>query len=169
VGYVVRLFSPQRAGAVENLFTKRSSAAVRRADFEVYAKAEPGRFRTSNKHIPHEKVSPVERGTDALLRQTASIGPHTKAWSEAMTEARGIEAVRVLVGRTSLAGKHTTEALELACQMAFAYLDNSSYVRCGFATLPSPAAERGHIGVSGRCNFEEAPKLPKPGRPKPRN
>ena len=38
----------------------------------VHAKAEPGRFRTAAEHIPKEKVSAVERGTDALLRQVAA-------------------------------------------------------------------------------------------------
>lgn len=84
----------------------------------VHAKSEPGRLRTAQEHIPTEKVSAVERGTDALLRQTASIGPHTKAWSEAMTQSRGVEAVRVLVGLKSLAGKHSTDALESACEVA---------------------------------------------------
>ena len=77
----------------------------------VHAKAEPGRFRTAPEHIPKEKVSAVERGTDALLRQVASIGPHTRQWAEATTQARGVEAVRVLVGLKHLAGKHDSEAI----------------------------------------------------------
>ena len=44
----------------------------------VHAKTEPGRFRSAPEHIPHEKVSVVERGTDALLRQIATIGPHSR-------------------------------------------------------------------------------------------
>jgi transposase len=87
----------------------------------VHAKTEPGRFRTSPKHIPREKVSAVERGTDALLRQVATIGPHTRRWAEATTQARGVEAVRVLVGLRALAGKHPTESLEQACETALAY------------------------------------------------
>jgi transposase len=84
----------------------------------VHAKAEPGRFRTAGEHIPKEKVSVVERGTDALLRQVATIGPHTRQWAEAMTQARGVEGVRVLVGLKNLAGKHDSEALEEACRVA---------------------------------------------------
>ena len=87
----------------------------------VHSKCEPGRFRTDSKHIPKEKVSAVERGTDALLRQIAAIGPHTKAWSEATTQVRGVEAVRVLVGLKALAGKHETAALEEACRVALAH------------------------------------------------
>jgi len=84
-------------------------------------RAEPGRFRTDAHHIPKEKVSAVERGTDALLRQVAAIGPHTRQWSEAMTQARGVEGVRVLVGLKALAAKHKTQALEEACKKALAH------------------------------------------------
>ena len=87
----------------------------------VHAKAEPGRFRTANEHIPKEKFSAVERGTDALLRQIAAIGPHTRQWAEATTQARGVEAVRVLVGLKNLAGKHPSEALEEACRVALSH------------------------------------------------
>jgi len=87
----------------------------------VHAKVEPGRFRTAAEHIPREKVSAVERGTDALLRQVAAIGPQTRQWAEATTQARGVEAVRVLVGLKALACKHTPEALEHACQTALSY------------------------------------------------
>ena len=87
----------------------------------VHAKAEPGRFRTAAEHIPKEKVSAVERGTDALLRQIATIGPQTRQWAEATTQVRGVEGVRVLVGLKALAGKHSTEALERACETALAY------------------------------------------------
>ena len=87
----------------------------------VHAKAEPGRFRTANEHIPKEKFSAVERGTDAMLRQIAAIGPHTRQWAEATTQARGVEAVRVLVGLKNLAGKHPSEALEEACRVALSH------------------------------------------------
>ena len=87
----------------------------------VHAKAEPGRFRTAAEHIPKEKVSAVERGTDAMLRQIAAIGPHTRQWAEATTQARGVEAVRVLVGLKNLAGKHDSEALEEACRVALSH------------------------------------------------
>lgn len=87
----------------------------------VHAKAEPGRFRTAREHIPQEKVSAVERGTDALLRQVATIGPHTRQWAQAVTQARGVEAVRVLVGLKHLAGKHDVQALEDACRVALSH------------------------------------------------
>jgi transposase len=87
----------------------------------IHAKAEPGRFRTAAAHIPQEKVSAVERGTDALLRQVAAIGPQTRQWAEAMTAARGVEGVRVLVGLKHLAGKYDSEALEQACEVALSH------------------------------------------------
>jgi transposase len=87
----------------------------------VHAKAEPGRFRTAAEHIPKEKVSAVERGTDALLRQVAAIGPHTRQWAEATTQARGVEAVRVLVGLKHLAGKYPSPDLEEACRVALTH------------------------------------------------
>ncbi len=87
----------------------------------VHAKTEPGRFCTASEHIPQQKVSAVERGTDALLRQIACIGPQTRQWSEATVQARGVEAVRVLVGLKALAGKHRSEALEKACGAALAH------------------------------------------------
>ncbi len=87
----------------------------------LHVKTEPGRFRTAPEHIPKEKVSAVERGTDALLRQIAAIGPQTRQWAEATTQARGVEAVRVLVGLKDLAGKHRCEDLEEACRVALSH------------------------------------------------
>lgn len=87
----------------------------------LHAKCEPGRFRTDAAHIPAEKVSAVERGTDALLRQVAAVGPHTKAWGEAVIQSRGIEGIRVLVGLKALAGKHRSAELERACETALSY------------------------------------------------
>jgi transposase len=87
----------------------------------LHSKCEPGRFRTDAAHIPREKVSAVERGTDALLRQVATIGPHSKAWSEATIAIRGVEGVRVLVGLKALASKHQASALEEACETALGH------------------------------------------------
>ena len=87
----------------------------------LHAKCEPGRFRTDAAHIPAEKVSAVERGTAALLRQIAAVGPHTKAWGESVIQSRGIEGIRVLVGLKALAGKHRSAELERACETALTY------------------------------------------------
>ncbi len=87
----------------------------------IHAKAEPGRFRTAAAHIPNEKVSAVERGADHLLKQVALVGPQTRQWGEAMTQARGVEGIRVLVGLKNLAGKHESEAMERACEAALSH------------------------------------------------
>jgi len=87
----------------------------------VHAKAEPGRFRTDTQHIPKEKVSAVERGTAALLRQTLTIGPHAQQWASAMVQARGIEGVRVLVGLKALTGNYDSAAIDRACEKALTY------------------------------------------------
>jgi len=88
---------------------------------EHKGKVEAGRLRTDCSHIPAEKVSTIERGTDALMRHIASIGPHTKAWSELVIATCGVQGVRVLVGLKSLAGKHPYSDLEQACETAVAY------------------------------------------------
>lgn len=87
----------------------------------LHSRCEPGRFRTDSSHIPAEKVTTVERGTDVLLRRIAAIGPHTKAWSELVIASRGVQGVRVLVGLKALAGKHTSADLEAACETAVSY------------------------------------------------
>ena len=63
----------------------------------------------------------MERGAKSMLERIALIGTHTSQWAQAMTQARGVEAVRVLVGLKALAGKHSTEDLELACEKALAH------------------------------------------------
>ena len=87
----------------------------------VHAKAEPGRFRTSDEHIPKEKFSSVEHGAKHLLQRIEMIGPHTAAWARAMIQAQGVAGVRVLVGLKALTGKYSSEALEAACQSALAH------------------------------------------------
>lgn len=87
----------------------------------VHARHEPGRFSTHDRHLPREKISSVERGATWLLKQVAQIGPHAKAWSEAMVAHRGIEGIRVLQGLFSLTRKHRSGDLESACEIALSY------------------------------------------------
>jgi transposase len=88
----------------------------------VHARQEPGRFRTPPEVIAARKISMVERGAEWLLGRVRSrLGRHSTAWAEAMIEARGIEAVRVLQGLLSLAGRHPTAAIEEACKIAVGY------------------------------------------------
>ena len=87
----------------------------------LHTRAEKGRMCTDRRHIPPEKVSAVERGADYLLDMVGLIGPHTRKWSEAMLQARGVAGMRVLVGLRSLAGNHETAVLEDACRRALAH------------------------------------------------
>jgi len=87
----------------------------------AHAKCEPGRFSTNPNHIPKKRVSAVERGTDALLKEIAKIGDDARQWSEAMVQTRGVEGVRVLAGLKALAKKHDSAALNSACHKALSY------------------------------------------------
>jgi transposase len=88
----------------------------------THTKQEPGRFSTPPEYIAAEKISGVERGAAWLLGRVAiRLGPKSAAWAEAMVKARGIEGTRVLLGLMSLAGRHSTSAIEQACEIALGY------------------------------------------------
>jgi hypothetical protein len=87
----------------------------------VHVRLEPGRFSTRSVHIASEKISGLERGAAWHLARVRRIGPHSTRWAEALVEARGVEAVRVLIGLLSLAGKHPAAAIERACGIASSY------------------------------------------------
>jgi transposase len=84
----------------------------------LHARHEAGRFSTLNEHIVTEKIAGVERGTEYLLRKVSRIGPHAGQWAESMLAQRGIQGIRVLVGLTALAHRHTDDQIEQACQIA---------------------------------------------------
>jgi transposase len=88
----------------------------------THVRKEPGCFSTPPEFIAAEKVSGVERGAAALLVRVAiRLGPKSAAWAQAMIQARGIEGTRVLLGLLSLAGRHSTWAVEQACEIALDY------------------------------------------------
>ena len=66
----------------------------------VHVRAQPGKFRTDNNHIPKKRVSCIERGANVMLKELALVGPSVIDWSEAMLQARGVEGIRVLQGLT---------------------------------------------------------------------
>jgi len=80
----------------------------------------PGRFSTHDQHIASEKIHPIERGIDWLLKKAENIGENTHNWSLGLVAARGIEAVRVLYGLLKLIDKHPSSAIEAACEIAHA-------------------------------------------------
>lgn len=80
-----------------------------------------GKFSTLPEHIASEKISPVERGAEWLLKKVGFVGPHTRDWSRGLVAARGIEAVRVLHGLLNLTNKHPCAVIESACETAHSY------------------------------------------------
>ncbi len=93
----------------------------RMAPICTHAKQPSGKFSTLSAHIASEKISPVERGAEWLLKKVSCVGPHTQAWSEGLVAARGIESVRVLHGLLNLTNKHPSETIEQACETAHSY------------------------------------------------
>ncbi|HEY3869897.1 MAG TPA: IS21 family transposase [Actinocrinis sp.] len=87
----------------------------------VHVRHEPGRFSTQSVHIASEKVSGVERGAAWHLARARRLGPESARWAEATVEARGVEAVRVLIGLLGLADRHPVAAIERACAIAASY------------------------------------------------
>jgi hypothetical protein len=87
----------------------------------VHVRTEPGKFRTDKKHIPTKRVSCIERGAKALLKELAVVGNSVKDWSEAMLQARGVEGIRVLQGLKALASKYDATMLNAACETAMTH------------------------------------------------
>jgi len=90
-------------------------------EIALHPKQQFGRFSTSVQHLAAEKISAVEGGATGLLRRARLIGPQTARWAEAMLKERGIEGVRVLVGLLSLVRKHSSTAIERACELALGH------------------------------------------------
>lgn len=84
----------------------------------MHARAEPGRFATTDAHIHSHKRSGVERGAEYWLDRCRSIGPHSGAWADAFFSKRGVYAVRALQGMVSLAKQHPAAAMERAAATA---------------------------------------------------
>ena len=84
----------------------------------LHAQREPGRFSTQSNHIAAEKISSVERGAAWLIQRAGRIGSHAQAWAAAVIQDRGIQAVRVLVGLSSLHERYQSKQIDQACQIA---------------------------------------------------
>ena len=80
----------------------------------------PGKFSTLPEHLASEKIHPIERGTEWLLKKCSYIGKNTTTWTLALVANRGIEAVRVLHGLLNLIDKHPSSVIEQACELAHA-------------------------------------------------
>jgi transposase len=87
----------------------------------VHVRHEQGRFSTHAAHIAREKINGLEKGAAYLLNKVGAIGDRTQLWAEAMVTARGIAGTRVLQGLLALTKKHSSDALEKACEIALAH------------------------------------------------
>ncbi|MEQ8788422.1 MAG: IS21 family transposase [Pirellulaceae bacterium] len=87
----------------------------------LHARAEPGQFRTAPGHIPTKRRSSVELGVRQLLARVRVLGDHAGDWGEAVVNARGVEALRVLIGLRALASRHSSAAIDEACRQALTY------------------------------------------------
>lgn len=110
--YVGRQVWARWDGRVVRIFNDRI------VQIAIHARHEAGRFSTQSQHIAHEKIAGVERGTTALLRKVRLIGVHSSRWAESMLSVRGIPGIRVLVGLGALAHRHSSSAIEQACEIA---------------------------------------------------
>jgi transposase len=84
----------------------------------VHGRAGLGRFSTQWGHIPDEKISAVERGSDYLMAKADRIGPEAGRWARAMLEERGIQGIRVLQGFVGLSRKHSATTINSASRIA---------------------------------------------------
>ncbi|GJQ28088.1 MAG: putative transposase y4bL/y4kJ/y4tB [Phycisphaerae bacterium] len=110
--YVGRTVWARWDGRVVRIFNDRLQQIA------IHARHEAGRFSTQSKHIVTEKIAGVERGAEWLLKKIGRIGPHAARWAESMLAERGIQGIRVLVGVTALANRHSYDAIEQACEIA---------------------------------------------------
>jgi hypothetical protein len=85
----------------------------------VHCTQATGRFSTLGEHIVPAKSHMIERGLEYLLRKVRLLGPHATRWAEAMIEARGIPAGRVLHGLLALSRKHHADQIDRACDTAW--------------------------------------------------
>ena len=83
-----------------------------------HARAEAGRFATTDAHLHAHKRSGVERGAQYWLERCRLIGPHTGAWAEAFLAQRGVYGLRALQGVVALVKQHSSAALEQAAATA---------------------------------------------------
>ena len=113
--YLARTVWVRWDGRLVRIFNQRMEQVA------LHVRHEPGRFSTHGSHIVREKISGIERGTKWLMNKVSLIGPHSRAWGEALLVARGIEGTRVLMGLIALTKKHSSASLEQACKTALSY------------------------------------------------
>jgi transposase len=99
-------------GRVVSVFNQRM------VQIGVHVRQQPGRFATDEEHIHARKRWAVEYGADYLLGRCRLIGPHTRAWAEAVHVQHDVRSLRMLQGLLALARKHPVARLEAAAALA---------------------------------------------------
>ena len=61
----------------------------------------------------------MEKGIEYFLRKTRLLGPSACQWAEAVVQARGVEACRVLQGLLNLSKKYSSDSINKACDKAW--------------------------------------------------
>ena len=80
-----------------------------------HPRVEAGKFNTIQSHISERKISSLERGQDYNLEKASRLGPSAGEWARRILKTRNVAGIRVVVGLTSLAGKHKASAIDKAC------------------------------------------------------
>jgi hypothetical protein len=62
----------------------------------------------------------VERGVGEVLCRLEALGLNARTWGEAVVNARGVRAVRVLIGLKALATNYQAQEIDEACRKALA-------------------------------------------------
>jgi len=78
-----------------------------------------GCFSTLGEHLVPEKIHPIEKGIEYLLRKVRFLGPWAARWGESLIAARGVQAARSLQGLLSLSKKYSAAELNRACEVAW--------------------------------------------------
>ncbi len=87
----------------------------------LHVRHEQGRFSTARPALGPREDQRHRTRCRLSLAKVRGIGPQTHQWAEAMLHARGIEGTRVLQGVLSLTRRHSSEALEKACEIALSH------------------------------------------------
>lgn len=95
-------------------------------EIAVHLRQVKGRFRTLENHIPEHKRWSQLQLESQLKDQAAHIGKDASLWAEKIFAERGLLAIRVLQGLTSLSRRFPAEHINYACKEALKY-HNFSY------------------------------------------
>ncbi len=84
----------------------------------IHAAAVAGTFSTHPEHVPNQKISATERGTQWYLDKAHRVGPKCGRWADELIALRGLHGIRVLQGFVGLAAKNGWKEMEHAAETA---------------------------------------------------